>query len=371
MGVSIRFAASDADREAIYRLRYDVYVREMHMFADVADHAGGRLLDDHDQTARLILAEADGEAVGTMRLNWGGDAPISAEHRLTYGLDRFLTKIDPKQVNVITRLVVRPEYRRTDLTMGLIRLGATQVRALESTLQFCDCQPHLISMYEGLGFRPYATAYNDPHFGIMVPLVLVCADGERLASIHSPLEPIFRDWPPNAELPSLLSLIPESPPVRVAMPSKERLDLDVTQLLESRGPDRVSLFDDLDEDQVRRLLRRGHVIECSRGAFVLRRGQILRTLFVLLQGELEARIDGVPINTVGSGEMFGEVAFLLGIPRTVDLLASSPHARLLSLNEAAVRKLIREDAELAAVIHLNVARALAVKLARRDTATAE
>lgn len=40
-------------------------------------------------------------------------------------------------------------------------------RAIE--LAFCDCRPHLINLYQGLGFRPYRHTYNHPHFGLMVP----------------------------------------------------------------------------------------------------------------------------------------------------------------------------------------------------------
>ncbi len=32
MAVDVRLAITDAEREAIYRLRYDVYVDELHLF---------------------------------------------------------------------------------------------------------------------------------------------------------------------------------------------------------------------------------------------------------------------------------------------------------------------------------------------------
>jgi predicted GNAT family N-acyltransferase len=366
MSAQIRYADNPADREAVYRLRYDVYVREMHMFGDVADHTGGRLLDSHDDTGHLIIAEVDGAVVGTCRVNWGGDAPLSSEHRATYVLDPFLAVLAPARILVVTRLVVAPAHRNTELTLRLVVAAAEFGAARETTLAFCDCQPHLINLYQGLGFRSYTVAYNDPNFGIMVPLVLVSPDTSHFEALRSPLAQTLRGWPVTPLLPKLLAMLPDTPPVREALVSRERLDTEVASLIASRSDGSVRFFDDVGEDSVRRLLKRGHLIECTRGDVVIRRGQILRTLFVVLSGDLEARLHGNVINVVRAGECFGEIAFLQGIPRTVDLVASSPRVLILSLNEATVRRLVADEPELAAKVFLNLARGLAQKLARRD-----
>ena len=367
MGLRIAFAQTDAERETIYRLRYDVYVREMHMFGDVADHSGGRLFDEHDATARLIFAEVDGEIVGTVRLNWGGDAPFSDEHRRTYGLDPFLEVVDSSQLLVVTRMIVRATHRGSPLTVALLRASAEFGRVQHAILAFCDCQPHLISFYQVAGFRTYTAAYNDPHFGIMIPLVLVGPDIEYLERVRSPLAEVLRSWSGDlSKFESLKTLIPDIPPVRAALRLDDRLATELQTLLGSHDDGRVGFFEDIDEAQFRRLLERGHVIECARGDVVIRRGQIVRTVFVVLEGELEAQRDGVRINVIRPSECFGEIAFLQGLPRTVDVVASAPRVLLLSLNEGVVRSLIAQDAGIAAKLLLNLARGLALKLARRD-----
>ena len=39
MNISYHYAQTQDELEAIYRLRYEIYVEEMHIFGDVADHA--------------------------------------------------------------------------------------------------------------------------------------------------------------------------------------------------------------------------------------------------------------------------------------------------------------------------------------------
>ena len=55
-------ASSDAEREAIYRFRYRVYVEEMNRYRSVADHDGKRLVEPDDARSHLFYA-SDGEAV--------------------------------------------------------------------------------------------------------------------------------------------------------------------------------------------------------------------------------------------------------------------------------------------------------------------
>ncbi|MGH7289635.1 MAG: cyclic nucleotide-binding domain-containing protein, partial [Myxococcota bacterium] len=71
MPLEIRQAATDAERDAIFRLRYEIYVVDQRLFVEQADHERKLLSDVDDPGARLFYAEADGVVVGTMRLSWG------------------------------------------------------------------------------------------------------------------------------------------------------------------------------------------------------------------------------------------------------------------------------------------------------------
>lgn len=104
-----------------------------------------------------------------MRLTFGADGPFPADFLDAYGTDQFLPVVPRAAMMVLTRFVVRRTDRRTAVPSALI-VEAAQIgagRAIE--LAFCDCQPRLINLYQGLGFRPYRHTYNHPHFGLMVP----------------------------------------------------------------------------------------------------------------------------------------------------------------------------------------------------------
>ena len=70
MNVTMRFASTDADRAAAYRMRYELYVTGQGLFADEADHERRWLIDEDDRHAHLILAECRGQIIGSVRINW-------------------------------------------------------------------------------------------------------------------------------------------------------------------------------------------------------------------------------------------------------------------------------------------------------------
>ena len=215
----------------------------MHMFGDVADHSGGRLLDDHDATARLIFAESDGEVVGTVRLNWGGDAPFSDEHRVTYGLDPFLGVVERSRLLVATRMIVRATHRGSPLPLALWRACAEFGRAHDIMLAFCNYQPHLISFYQLAGFKPYTVAYNDPHFGIMIPL-RARRPGHRVSRTGTIAPRRRSSWLGRnlSKLDSVKALLPDAPPVRSALPSVDGLATQLRTLLGSHARTAASAF---------------------------------------------------------------------------------------------------------------------------------
>ena len=52
--VEILDVTTDAQREAVYRFRYDIYVEEMGRYRDVADHEGRRLVEPFEVVAESL-----------------------------------------------------------------------------------------------------------------------------------------------------------------------------------------------------------------------------------------------------------------------------------------------------------------------------
>ncbi len=72
------------------------------------------------------------------------------------------------------------------------------------------------------------------------------------------------------------------------------------------------------------------------------------------------------VGVSGAGDIIGEVAFLLESPRSMDVYAATDDARVLSLSERTIKKIIDDDSEAAARLLLNVAKMLCYKLVRKS-----
>lgn len=359
----VRFAETDAEREAIFRLRYDVYIAEMNK-PYAADHAHRRLTDDADLGARLMLATVRGEVAGTLRVELGADAPFSAELEATYGLERFRAGgASDHQLCVISRLIVRADHRSGPLVHRILDVFAESQAALGVEVIFLQCHPHLANFYGGLGFRPSGAVHNDPSAGVLVPMALITGDHEHLERVRSPLA---RHFPPGfgAGLGrSMVAALPDSPGVLLEGAQSEEFWADVSGLIDGAGHEKRGVLDGLPEEVVRALFSRSLVLDCKAGDYLIRKGQVLRTVFIVLSGELEVVEGDHVLHRAIPGEVLGEVAFLLGTKRTRDVRAASDGVRVLALSDRSLKMMIDADSRGAALLLLNLSRSLASKLA--------
>jgi len=368
MPITIRFADTDAERRAVYALRYEVYIEEMG-FDDPADHLRRSMRDANDDTARLLVAMDGGEIHGTMRINWDGDAPFSPTTREWYDLDPFLDAAGPGRTAIASRFMVRPQLRSSGLVLDILRETVRFVAEQHIELMFGDCQAHLINLYQGLGFRTYTTTRSDPAAGITVPLVMVTGDVGHLEGVASPVLDILLERDVDAALVKTLTRVAgrQSPVKSAALTG--RFWTDVLRFLSERGAEDAGFLDGLDEAQVRRLLAGGHVIQCSRGDLLIHEHQKTRTVFCVLSGLLEVRKGNRVLGVAGAGDVVGEIAFVLETPRSCDIVVASEQARILSLSEGVLRRLVDEESSLSARLLLNIARSLSIKLLGRTAAT--
>jgi len=356
MPLILRFAATPADRDAVFRLRYRVYVEEMgYDFGATPDRS---LPDQPPRNNRLLLAEEAGQLVGTLAIDWGGDLAFSDEDRKVYQLDRFLAALPPEQVQIVGRFMTMPEARRGQAPELL--LDAMLRFALERGVAavFLDCRPHLINFYMRLGFRPYAPTASHPIPGILVPLVLLLDDHAHLLKVRSRFATLARTRPADADrLARLAALLPATSPIQTLAAGAD----DWPALAAALGRS-AELLEGLDEAEVKQLLDQGTVMPCSPGQPIVVQGGGERTVFLLLEGLAEVWRDGDAVGILGPGGTFGEVALLTGRPRTADVIAAT-QCRVLALRDKTLSGLIESRSALAAKLLRNLATGLAEKLA--------
>ena len=189
----IRLATTPEDRERIFRFRYRIYVEEMGRPQKYADHQRRTVEEPFDQTGHLLLAEVDGEVVGTLRANLGRDTDLGY-YTWLFGLDSVGAAF-PRDVSLTTKLMVVPALRSSTLAVRLALALYDLGRDHGIRHDFIDCNAHLEAFFTRLGYRRYRPHVEHPEYGRVLPLRLDVDDLAYLQSVGSPLART-RTWKP-------------------------------------------------------------------------------------------------------------------------------------------------------------------------------
>jgi len=345
-------AESEHDREEIFRFRYTVYVQELGRYRGIADHEGRRLVEPEDEHSVIYGARRDGRVVGTGRMSFGAEG-FSPRQIDQYSLGPFLADLPAELMAVGERSMVVPELRGSTLNAELRAFQRQHVRARGVRLMFGCCEPHLLPMNLSDGGRTYAEHnINSPEVGYMIPLVWFVGDPEDLTAAPSVQQALGRGGAVHA----------------AALMPAETYWTQVETTLEALDQEDLHAFAGFEQSEVRDCIARSTIIECAAGDRVLKEGGSSRNLFLLLDGILLVRHEGRLLNVLGPGDVFGEMAFLLGLPRQTDVYAATPDVKILSLSDGTLRKLMDEAPPLAAKLLFNIARMLCGRLIKANAA---
>jgi CRP-like cAMP-binding protein len=105
----------------------------------------------------------------------------------------------------------------------------------------------------------------------------------------------------------------------------------------------------------------GHLASAARGAYLTRRGDLQRELYVLLGGRADVCRGGRVIRTLGRGDVVGEMGLVRGLPRSADVVAGED-LEYLVLDEHFLTRLKRRYPWIAANVFLNLAKILSDRL---------
>lgn len=364
MPVTIQLARSDAEREAIYRLRYEIYVEELG-FKLPADHER-RLMPDSPEVPCQLLYAADGDrALGTLRMQLGCEGGLTAADQEVYCLDRFAGIVPTEQMAILTRYMTVADYRESDVPARLFDEMVRYLLERGIRMLFCDCRPHLINTYQRQGFRVYGRTYNDEEAGLLVPLVMILDDVEHFRRVRSRLLPLVEEAGPDPERAArAASLIPASGPVETLTDVTAWQDwLDVLPVLCDDSDEEIQIFEGISPEEVAAILQHSHVIRCGRGDKIIAADQDEHTMFILLEGAAEVVRDGEVVALLTPGSVVGEISFLLKRHRTADVYAAADGTEFLSLRGRNLTALIEGESRAAARLLYNLSRIMAQRLA--------
>jgi Cyclic nucleotide-binding domain len=344
--IEIRRAVTDDEKEAVYRFRYTVYVEEMGRYHGTADHGRRRLVDPEDDRSWIFYARDGADVVAANRCTWGAHG-FSERQIAHYGLAPFLAELPLEAMLVGERTMVAASHRGSSVGAQLSNASSPPVPDGTVLAAFGACEPHLITFYGELGTVPYAPRnINSDESGYLIPLISFPEGIDALCDVG-----------PRPGLPRCVErIVAGHCAVRTGAVEGEDAywqRLGPTLIARSSAPG--SLFSGLSEEEIRRCVRRSAVIDCATGDRILKRGGSAHNVFVVLAGRLEARDGDRLVGALGRGEVFGETAFVLQSPRTLDVDVVTPETRILSLSERTLRAVMADDSTVAAKVFANIA----------------
>ncbi len=193
MSIDIRPAESNAELDAVYRFRYEVYVEEMGRRQHYADHEQRRIVDPLDDNCdQLYAAWQDGEVVGTVRSNFLRSNDIGEYY--DYYRVGDLPDIESTGISITTRLMIHPRYRGGTLGMRLACRTYQDALPAGITTDFIDCNAHLVPYFTGLGYVRHRTDLVHPEYGPVTVMRLNLHDIDHFEAIRSPFRKYLRSY---------------------------------------------------------------------------------------------------------------------------------------------------------------------------------
>lgn len=245
-------------------------------------------------------------------------------------------------------------FSTDDLCLGalvahVIKLAQDRFQAAYVEMDVLMTAPRLLRSAEQLGFVPVAYlpafVFHNAAFADVVKLVKL--------NVACDLEP--------AELaPKAAAMITVTKPFF----EDQKLGVAVTNLL--RG---LSMFEGLGDGELRKVSRLFDQKLYRAGETIFHQGDSGTEAYIVMRGQVEIMLDqpSQSIASVLSGQVFGEQAFLEGIPRSAAAVASQPSI-VLVVRRQAFAELTQREPHLGMVVFRNIALDLSAKLRKASAA---
>lgn len=168
----------------VFRLRYAIYVEEMHRKQFYACHESQTIRDPLDDFAHHVVAfDAERTIIGCVRLNMARDGDLGRYLDL-YGISA-LSPHEQATASICTRNMVLAKYRRTGVSVRMLKMIYDYGIRAGMTTCFMDVNPPLEALFERFGYKFVAKRVH-PEYGDVSVYRLDVLDLNYLKSVRSP-----------------------------------------------------------------------------------------------------------------------------------------------------------------------------------------
>ncbi|BBB90091.1 MAG TPA: cyclic nucleotide-binding domain-containing protein [Methylomusa anaerophila] len=306
--VSIHVAHSQAEKREIYKFRYRVLAEGMGKFIKKNKQNFGMISDCMDEYSQLLYAQSNLGIIGTLRVMFGNMGQFPQDLTKTFYMEKFQTLVDGSNQTfcLATKLSIEKKYRGSQVLYMLTAKAYEMIRTNHVKFTFTGCNPHLIPLYEQLGFRKFSRNFTDPGYGLLVPLIMVVEDVEHFRAVRSPFYRVARELSNDNQWgQAFLHAFPEAARyINSQLIRKDDLWKIVTKKLGESPLAAVPLLAGLSQDESAVLLHSGVVVTCYEADCLVSPGEVSNEVFILLTGALLTDSAGVQ-RLIQPGESFG------------------------------------------------------------------
>ena len=362
MAIEIRGVEGSMHPAALARLRYDVYVREFGRGLPGADDEQGVLVEEEDGASTHFAAYEDGDVVACLRLTPVDALAPDSRWRANYDFSAF--PVSEQKQAVLSRMVVRHDRRDTLLAPQLLAAAYDAFRATDGELLFLRCAANTVSLYEVMGFRRYMPGRIAGDGGFRLPMAMITGDWTYFEAVKSPLLDNVQQFPPNVTLGDWFETrFPEhARPASVRVLGREEF---LRSFAARMNDDSIPLMDDMEGEEKEHLFLAADHRDVTAGERILAQGEGGTSMFLILDGAVEVlgerggqrRVLG----TLGAGQLFGEAGFLMGTPRSADVVAIAD-SHLVVLDVDSFARLGEQWPTVALKVMRNLCRTLCLRL---------
>jgi len=154
--LEIRLAQTPEEREQVFKLRYQIYVEELGWLQNCANyepnHEQKKVEEQLDVSGKIFLAFKEREFVGSVRMNYAKNLD-SEYYANLYQMSKHAGDAHPLYTSIIARLMVQNHWRGSGIGLKLMQACYKQQLIDGIKLNFIDCENHMISFFQNLGYK--------------------------------------------------------------------------------------------------------------------------------------------------------------------------------------------------------------------------
>jgi CRP-like cAMP-binding protein len=293
-----------------------------------------------------------GEVIACMRLVNALDVKKAFKKEETSYMD-FFGEERLKEMAFFNSISIAPAYLKTSAPQILISHCFIEILKAGGQAVLMSCDPGHFSIYKRIGLRPLAALQKTSNGDLEIPMIFI-PDQEYLSIIHSPVLPMLRgiqfdNYKPLVQWYHQMVRENEEMPISSAFYTQEE---------EFGGHDNITRG--LSEDGKNSFLSNAMKVICKKDEVLITENDAGKSFGYVSKGVVKVMIGNRTIVLLGEGDIFGEIAFILGSKRTAQVVAASDDTEVVLFSESAISRLNNEADK--TMIWRNLAKILAQRV---------